>query len=652
MSDAFAPDLGPLAPETLPVARGQPGYQPPAQPQRRGEPFIPSLTNRPYSEWGKPDFALQGAQNYPGVSPGPFMPQVSDLPGLIHGAVMGLGRWGSRYSGMPAIAMGTYATAFLNAYNKGLKERAAQNYQQYRQARQMTLDRQTEENQAYAEVYAEYHDESGKITDTNAFAQALRGVANKYHDDKVINALGAGNFGMIDRLLGARDSVVSNLQKAAHQEERQRLQDENLRLEIEERKKRLKGGDTDPGWEPVPPTSSTTVPPDTTAPATATRPDTTEPPDATADASSDTGATPAAPRAPATTGQARGQPSIQPPTAASRIPAATDPRIQAEATNILRGQRTEDLPKREQSLASAEAARQQALLNDIINQRAAGQLSPEAALGRMRKVNPLIAQEIEAMGNYDRPVPTGGIGASGIYASLEPYVKAAFPNYNAALFKYVDDVRNERSPIGQQIRAVSNMAEQSRAIYEALRKIPEGERPPKGWLDNLIAGKITGDARWAALGTSFLEYINEAAKVTKGGGQQITEGDRKRMLDIAGYTQGPEIVRQVMISNSIMASGILDAADRQFRNKMQRPDMQIPGYPEQGAGWIKAIASLDAKTGQQDPRFANVPIPDDLKQYLGPAGQGLKQPPKVGEERGGYRFKGGNPGDPKNWEKQ
>jgi hypothetical protein len=525
---------------------------------------------------------------------------------------------------MPAIAMGTYANAFWNAYNAGMKERAAQNWQQYQRARQMTIDRQTEENRAYAEVYAAYHDESGNITDPNAFAQALRGVADKYHDSTVLNALSNGQFGMIDRVLGARDGVVGNLQKAAHQEERQRLQDENLRLEIEERKKRLKGGDTDPGWEPVPPAS--TSPPDTTSPDTTTP---ATPPDTTGTGGdTDTRDTPSTPPStpkvaggPETTGASTATPSSP----AGRIPVATDPRIGAEATNILRGQRTEDLPKKEQSLASAEAARQQALLNDIVNQRAAGQLSPEAALGRMRKINPLIAQDIEAMGNYEREVPTGGMGSSGVYANLAPYVKAAFPTYNAAIFKYIDDVRNERSPIGQQVRAVSNMAEQSRAIYEALRKIPEGEKPPKGWLDNLIAGKITGDARWAALGTSFLEYINEAAKVTKGGGQQITEGDRKRMLDIAGYTQGPEIIRQVMISNSIMASDILDAADRQFRNKVQRPDMQIPGYPTQGAGWLKAIASLDAKTGQQDPRFANVPIPNDLKQYLGPAGQALKQ---------------------------
>jgi hypothetical protein len=251
MSDAFAPDLGVLQPETLPVARGQPGYQPPGGPQRqaRNEAYIPSMRNRPYSQWGDPDFAMQGAQNYPGMSPGPFMPQISDLPGLIHGAVMGLGRYGSRHVGMPAIAMGTYATAFLNAYNKGLKERAAQNWQQYQQARQMTIDRQTDEIAAYKDVYNAYHDEKGNITDPTAFNQAILAVADKYQDDPIRNAIRSGNSGMVDRILQGRDGHLNDLKKTTMQEERQKREeerqkaaDESRKLEDEERQQRIEAG--------------------------------------------------------------------------------------------------------------------------------------------------------------------------------------------------------------------------------------------------------------------------------------------------------------------------------------------------------------------------------------------------------------------------
>jgi hypothetical protein len=242
MSDAFQPDLGPLAPETLPVARGQPGYQPPAQPQRQAhnEAYIPSMRNRPYSQWGDPDFAMQGAQNYPGMSPGPFMPQISDFPGLIHGLTMGLGRYGSRHVGMPAIAMGTYATAFLNAYNKGLKERAAQNYQQYRQAREMMVDRLEDEQRSYKDVYSAYHDQDGNITDPTAFNQAILAVADKYQDDPVRNAIRSGNSGMVDRILQGRDGHLNDARKMKLQEDRQKQEDESRRLEIEIRKGELK----------------------------------------------------------------------------------------------------------------------------------------------------------------------------------------------------------------------------------------------------------------------------------------------------------------------------------------------------------------------------------------------------------------------------
>lgn len=199
------------------------------------EPFIPSRSDRPYHQWGKPDFSLQGAFGYPGIAPGPLMPQIRDLAGLIHGAVMGLGRFGSHYTGMPAIAMGTYANAYWTAYQKGMKERASDAYQQYRMARQMTIDRGKEEMEEYAKIYGAYHDDKGNITDPNAFSHELLTAAHKYQNAQLIAAIQSGNLPMADRILGATDSHISNLIKAAHQEERQRQADqerqERLRIE-------------------------------------------------------------------------------------------------------------------------------------------------------------------------------------------------------------------------------------------------------------------------------------------------------------------------------------------------------------------------------------------------------------------------------------
>lgn len=259
----------------LPPAPGFPGYQPRPQPPPQGpppqqyfqrldpappkptgpidagsaadpgatnaepyEPFIPSRADRPYNQWGTDDFAMAGAQNYPGIAPGPLMPQMRDIAGLIHSAVMGLGRFGSHYTGMPAIAMGTYASAYWSAYQKGMHERAAQSYQQYRMARQMTIDRGKEEMAEYAKIYGAYHDEKGNITDPNSFSHELLTAAQKYQNSQLIAAIQSGNLPMADRILGATDSHISNLIKAQHQEERNRQIEEERRLRIEQLKER------------------------------------------------------------------------------------------------------------------------------------------------------------------------------------------------------------------------------------------------------------------------------------------------------------------------------------------------------------------------------------------------------------------------------
>lgn len=240
-------DLSPAPLDTSQVSRQLPATAqdsaPPKQVSQQfpAEPFIPSRADRPHNQWAQPDFALQGAMNYPGYYRGPLMPQMHDIAGLIHGAVMGLGRFGSRYTGMPAIAMGTYASAYWNAYQKGMNQRAGQAYQQYRQARQMTIDRGKEEMLEYAKIYAAYYVD-GKITDVHGFEQALLQAAKQYQNHSIINAIESGNVGAAERIIQATDSHVMNLIKAQHQEERQKSIDEErkqlIRLRNEQERRR------------------------------------------------------------------------------------------------------------------------------------------------------------------------------------------------------------------------------------------------------------------------------------------------------------------------------------------------------------------------------------------------------------------------------
>jgi hypothetical protein len=623
----------------------------PPQPQPKPEPYIPSRTDRPYSQWGDPDFALAGARKYPGLSPGPFMPQVNDFPGLIHAAVMGLGRFGSRYTGMPAIAMGTYATAYWNAYSQGLKERAAQSYQQYRQARQMTIDRGKDEMTAFRQVYAAYHDDKGNVTDPTAFSQSLLATAKRFQNHSVINAVENGQIAMAERILQATDGQLNNLVKAQHQEERQRKLDEEKRRDDEERRRLDKLREEvlrrqlqkpqdpwglDSGAEPPAPDTATTEPP---APDTATTeppaPDTADdagggtPDDTgeiqTADAGgtqpSTTGAGPSTTGAgPSTTGAgpAPAKPAPSPPS--SDVPPGADPNpyVRAAANDVLRGLKPEFVPQNAQGRVSKEVERQKSLFDQIANSG----MPPEQALAGMKKINPLIGREIESMGNYDRPVPSGGLGQSGIYANLEPYVKAAFPTYNAAYYKVFDDVRRGASPESKVMSAAARMQATQKAVFEALKNIPENERPPAAWLQSVIAGYITGtDTRWNALGTALLDNINEVAAVSRGSaGGTLTEGDRRRLLEaMGGLPRTPKMVRQFMKTSSIMAYGNIETTDAIFSAKVERPDMHIPGYPKQATDWLGAVAHINPATGNMEPGYT---APNDLKPYLGPAGTG------------------------------
>lgn len=460
----------------LPPAPGYPGYKPPSQapeppqqppvtryPSRRQpdidqsgaagdesyEPYIPSRADRPYHQWGTPDFALQGAMGYPGIAPGPLMPQMRDIAGLIHNATMGLGRYGSRYTGMPAIAMGTYASAYWNAYQKGMHQRAGDAYQQYRMARQMTIDRGKEEMKDFATVYAKYHD-GDKITDVEGYKQDLLQTAVTYQNQSIIHAIANGDFGAVDRILGATDSHISNLIKAQHQEERQKQQTERQR-QLDEQRKRLQDAEiqrmedarkreeerrkaiererqrydpsaTGPGPdykpEPVPPVSipapetdatpPDTTPPDDTADNTVPSPDTddnTVPPPDTAGGETDT----SEPQRPIQVADASGQVPIGGGTTQPVAPSKavgfeksgpegkpeTDPIERAAKDYVFSRKLPPGVEKNVPDIASRMTTRAGQLENWLDRLESDPNINPKDITPAIRKVFPSLADKIE-----------------------------------------------------------------------------------------------------------------------------------------------------------------------------------------------------------------------------------------------------------------
>lgn len=640
----------PGAPPPNTTVDGRPLEQPQQQPEQPYEPYIPSRADRPYHQWGSDDFAMAGARNYPGIAPGPYMPQARDLAGLIHGAVMGLGRFGSRYTGMPAIAMGTYASAYWKAYQAGMHQRAGNAYQQYRQARQMTIDRGKEEMAEYAKIYGQYH-RDGKITDANGFQQALLDAARRYQNHSIINAIEAGDLPGAERILQATDAQVANLIKAQHQEERSRHRDDRLDAaekrrqdEFEWRKKHTK----DPNALPPEWGGSGTSDGAGTAGESDTEGDTEETPgtggggtegggDETegGDEGADAGGGGGAPSEPETPALAKAPKSASPvrlaeadtgtrtdasgggaPAAPRRAtPEEVNQRIDDLAHGSLRG---EPLPKGLPKPIEARISARQADLERGLNDIAASGATGDDMRQKLRAFDPSLAQTVDDITDGTISLPsTGGFGAAagaGI-RRLSALAKAVRPDWGPWISTYLKDFSNPNGAAQKTMQGAQSMTGAAKKVLQALQYIGEDETPPENFISQVISKNFTGDPRWANLGAALNSYVEESAKLARGG--QSAEGDINRVLkEYAPIGMGPKSVRALLAVEAGVAVSKIQSLTDGWR---QATGKNIPplGYSERSVKYLEALDDLNMMTGQVDGKTF---VPDDLRPLLGRAG--------------------------------
>lgn len=182
--------------------------------RRTGEPYMPTQPNMDHTQWGQGDFVLQGARAYPGVSPGPWMPQGNEIPGLIHNITMGLGRYGSPGVGMGAINSGKFMLAYIKAYMAGQHQRAQIELENFKIHALQTQQRQDEESRAYSKVYALYGEKSPELTEQiERAAREMEGGA----DTEMINVLHTLGPDAAKRLIAWRDSKSGDLKKTIQQ---------------------------------------------------------------------------------------------------------------------------------------------------------------------------------------------------------------------------------------------------------------------------------------------------------------------------------------------------------------------------------------------------------------------------------------------------
>lgn len=597
------------------------------------EPYIPSRADRPPEQWGTPDQYLTAAMNGRGMAPGPYMPQHNDIAGLLHGIVMGIGRWGSHYSGMPAIAMGNYASAYWKAYQAGMKERAGTAWQQYQHAHQMFLDRQEEELKAEKDAYALYQDDPEKLHN------ALMQLASKYQDAPLQNALASGNPAAVDRLLQERDKSWNDAAKIKAQQDAQQQLKTIRDQEIEKNKlqiDKLKKGEGDqipPEWRDTPGGAGTSSGTSTSETGdvdgggdggkSASTSTASTDPNASDDTSPDVSGPDLTPTrgGPETTGQAtptQPRPSTQPNP-------NINPLVKEAADELVRtGKMPASVPKGAQQSVGTEAERQKANLDNLMNNGTITGQDPDRDLATIRKINPSLARDVEALGQYKKLVPSGG---EGLYANMENLTRAVYPHWDPSVYDWIKNFESERSPDQQLLGRGATIVGDAEGVFRALQNIDENSHPIKNWIDYETGKILTGDPKWAAVGQSFYNFIVESL-AAQNGGSRPTVAAIKHEMETFPITMGAKAIRAMMAQTALANVHRMEHSKFTWEQKTNRKE-DPTGYDAHAVAWMKTIADLDYTTGYPRPDSKN-PVPDDMKPFLGPAGSNLHRVKETG----------------------
>jgi hypothetical protein len=167
----------PAAPDALPDRfwGGLPIQQPHGPLQR----FVQIGTRRGPGAWGQPDFILGGARRYPGLAPGPWMPQPFEFDQIVQNV-------GGYFRQNGSVPVQQFSFDMMN--NRGgmslarLKgQEAAYKYLKDRSdaAAEQLHQRQTEELQSYADIYQTYKDDPDRLK------QELYALEQKYNDPRL-----------------------------------------------------------------------------------------------------------------------------------------------------------------------------------------------------------------------------------------------------------------------------------------------------------------------------------------------------------------------------------------------------------------------------------------------------------------------------------
>lgn len=177
------------------------------------EPYI-AASPRPATQWGKPDFVLEGARKFPGLSPGPFMPQGQDVQQLMRQVLGGLGKIGSPNIAALARMAGGLNSKWIKEFLQGREYAMKLLDQQHDRALEEIERRQQEESERYGIAMDYYKSDPVKLH------EELRSIAQELNDTPMLQALDSGDATAPERLQQSRDRHWLSLSKFRAQNEK------------------------------------------------------------------------------------------------------------------------------------------------------------------------------------------------------------------------------------------------------------------------------------------------------------------------------------------------------------------------------------------------------------------------------------------------